>query len=161
MKKLPVLMSFILGMALVLSPLLALADPGTIEFCESFTDKFEPTKPGDQFHGPSISWLATSQEAFGKPSIVFSLYKNTDDSQTLILRREIEVNPAWTVIGLRNMAFEQPGKYTLILSQADGKEISSGTVTILEATDDKPAEPEEKMGGTMESLFNKYAPKNK
>lgn len=161
MKKILKCLIAMLLLILSVSPLCALGAPGKIQFCETLTDKLETIKPGDKFPGPTVSWLAASPAAFGKPNIVISIYKNTDATQALLLRRELEVNPAWNNIGLRNMPIPEPGSYTIILSQTDGDEIASGTVTILDPINDEPAKPEKKIGGTLEELFNKYNPKNK
>ncbi len=49
----------------------------------------------------------------------------------------------------------------MVLSHTDGSEIASGSVTILDAASSEPPKPEEKVGGTLKDLFNKYDPKNK
>ncbi len=144
-----------------LSPSRASAEPGKIQFCETLTDKFEPINPGDKFPGPTVSWLATSPTAFGKHKIVVSIYRDKDGVQSLLTRRELEVNPSWNNVGLSNMPVSEPGNYTLTLSQEDGAEIASGSVTILDSVNDQPAKPEKQIGGALEELFNKYKPKNK
>lgn len=135
------------------------AEPGMIQFCKDLTDKFEPIDPSDELAGPTVSWLASSPTPFGKHSVVLSVYKDIDSSQSLQFRRELDVNPAWDNVGLRNMPLAEPGRYTLTLSQTDGTEIATGSVTILASSSEEPAKPEEKVGGILKELFNKYAPK--
>lgn len=137
----------------------AFAEEGKIQFCENLTDTFEVVNPGAEFPGPSVSWLASSPQPFGQPQITLSIYKDADATQSLLQRREIEVNPAWNNIGLRNMRIGDPGTYTFVLSQKGGEEIAKGTVTIGAKKIDEPVKPEEKVGGTLEELFKKYSPK--
>lgn len=159
MRKLVSILSLAAVLSLFLSTGAAYAAPGVVQFCKDLTDKFEPIAPGGEFTGSSVSWLASSPEPFGKPSIVISIYRDSNGSQSLLLRRDLDVNPAWDNVGLRNMPIEEPGRYTITLSQADGTEIATGSVTILASKNDEPAKPEEIVGGTLKELFNKYAPK--
>ena len=161
MKKLLKCLIIMLVLGFAISPKYALGAPGKIQFAQTLTDKMELINPGDKIPGPTVSWLAASPSAFGKPNIVISIYKNTDATQALLLRREVEVNPAWNNIGLSNMPLPEPGSYTIIVSQTDGDEIASGTVTVLDPVNDEPAKPEKKIGGTLEELFNKYNPNKK
>lgn len=159
MKRLNKTGALILAAFLAILPVFAHAASGELQFCETLTDNFEPVKPGMEFPGPSVSWLASSQQPFGSPNLVITIYKNMNNAQNLVLRREIEVNPAWDNLGLRNMPLEELGEYTLVLSKPDGEEIAKGDVKIVEAVSEEPAKPEEKMGATLESLYKKYAPK--
>lgn len=161
MKKALNFASVLMALFLVSISVNANAEEGKIQFCEDLTDTFDVVNPGTEFPGPTISWLATASQPFGAPQIVLSIYKDKEATQSLLQRREIDVNPAWNNIGLKNMPIGEAGSYTLILSQKGGEEIAKGSVTISAPKSEEPAKPEEKIGGTLEELYKKYAPKNK
>lgn len=135
------------------------AEPGTIEFCEGFNDRLEPVKAGTEFPGPSISWVATAAKPYGKPIITLTIYKVDGQSEILLERRSLDVNPDWDVTALRNMPLQDEGEYKVALTSTDGEAIASGKVKITRSATERPASPEEVLGATMKALFQKYAPK--
>lgn len=132
---------------------------GKIEFGEALDSQLRLLNAGKAFPGPAVSWLAYADKPFGKPSIVVSVYKQEDGAQTLVARRNEEVNPLWNVYGARNMPLPTPGVYTLALTTVEGEPIASGVVAITPARDNTPPKPMEKTGGALRDLFHKYAPK--
>lgn len=134
-------------------------EPGTVVFCEGINDQFQPVNPGSQFPGPAVSWLATAANPFGKPAITISIYRNNGPSQTLLSRANMDVNPAWDTIGIRNMPIPEEGEYMVAVNSVDGQQLASGTVTITKAENDTPPPPKETVGTTLEAIYKKYAPK--
>lgn len=134
-------------------------EPGTIVFCESIDDQFNPVKPGTEFTGPTVSWIARAAKPYGKPSITVSIYKKDANQETLIDRKTLEVNPTWNTSGVRNMPVPAEGDYLVALTTADGETLSSGMVRISSMKQDAPVKPEETLGAKLEAMFNKYATK--
>lgn len=162
MRALFILAGLFLGLLFSLPTCPAMAEEsGQLTFCETLSDNFEPGNPGTEFKGPNVSWIASSPEPFGKPHIVMSLYRNKGGVQSLLDRREILVNPAWNNVGIRNMAFPEEGDYSIGLTLPDGQQIASGNVRIVSADAEVAPLPEEKVGGTLETLYNKYLPKSR
>lgn len=133
--------------------------PGAIEFCETFDDQFTPVKPGTEFTGPTISWIARAATPYGKPSIIVSIYRREGSQETLIERKTIDVNPAWDTSGVRNMPVPAEGDYVIALTTMDGAPLSSGTVRISSMRQNAPVQPEETLGARLEAMYNKYATK--
>ncbi len=133
--------------------------PGAIEFCETFDDQFVPVKPGTEFTGPTISWIARAAKPYGKPSIIVSIYKREGSQETLIERKTFDVNPTWNTSGVRYMPVPEEGEYTVALTTMDGDPLSSGTFLISSMKKDAPVQPEETLGARLEAMYNKYATK--
>lgn len=160
-------MKFKLPAALVLA--LGLASSAAfaesqIVFCEDFTDQMEPINAAETIQGTQVSWMTVLDEPVGKNRMVVSLYFNdtANNTQSLLGRETIEVNPKWNAYGTRYAQFPAYGTYELAFGLEDGTQIASGTVTLVEPTTPEAApEPkaEEKVGVTLADLFNRYAPK--
>lgn len=135
------------------------AQPGTIEFCETFDDRFTPVKPGTEFTGPTISWIATAAKPYGKPSVIISIYKREGSQETLIERKTLDVNPTWDTSGIRNMPLPAEGEYVIALTTTEGEPLSSGKVRISRMEKDAPVKPQETLGARLEAVYNKYATK--
>lgn len=137
---------------------------GEIVFCNSFDDQFNPENPGTEFASTQISWFAKFDEPLGVPSVVVSLYQNQNETnQQLILREPMQVNPRWNAIGFRNTLFPSEGSYEVAINCEDGTPLANGMVKLVKASDEDAVEvepkKEEKVGTSLEDLFNRYAPK--
>ena len=137
---------------------------GEIVFCNSFDDQFNPENPGTEFASTQISWFAKFDKPLGVPIVVISLYQNqNENNQQLILREPMQVNPNWNAIGFRNSLFPSEGTYEVAVNLEDGKNLANGIVKLIKAsaTETVKVEPkkEEKVGTSLEDLFNRYAPK--
>lgn len=133
------------------------AETEKIIFCESLGDSYEPINPGEKFTGPVISWVASRREAFGKPTLLLSLYSRADKRESLVGREKVEINPAWNTFAIRNMPVPAIGDYSLSLTTETGEPVAAGTFSIVSMDSQKKAAPEEKMGTTLKDLFNKYS----
>ena len=144
----------IVGMSLGLFCLVASATD--VIFCKDVNTKsFDPVEPGIEFAGTSVSWVVKWSKAIGKPQMVVSVYKD-GESQKLLNRETIETNPKWNVFAVQNMAFPEPGQYTIGITTVAGDELASGSVTLTEATVEEPPKEEKKMGSSLEDLFNRF-----
>ncbi len=131
-----------------------------IIFCTNFSDQFVPEGQAEEFTGTQVSWMTILDGPIGENAMIVSLYQNdASNSQTLLGRIKVDVNPKWTAYGVRNAVFPAVGNYEIAFALEDGTTIASGRVNLLEETPQEEIKPEEKYGTTLEELFNKYAPK--
>ena len=139
----------------------ALAAPAEIVFCENFNDQFEPVNVNTEFEGVQASWFAVLDEPIGQNNMVITLYQNNleNGSQELLDRATIPVNPRWNAYGARNGTFPGVGSYELAIETEDGQTLASGTVLLKEASAPIEEKPEERVGTSLQELFNRYAPK--
>lgn len=132
---------------------------GALIFCESFDDQFKPQNVGASFPGPGISLILTQEKPFGSPSLTLTIYKRDGNRETVLERSNFDINPKWTAYGIRHLAMPGPGEYSIGFTLPDGGAVAQAEVTITGASDEKPAEPQETIGGTLEKAFNKYSTK--
>lgn len=152
------------GLALLASATAALAE-STVQFCESFDDHFVPVNVNSTFSGLQVSAFALFEQQIKRNKLVITLYKDDPEtgSQALIDRTTNDVNPRWDSFGIRNLLLPEYGQYSVSFELEDGTQMASGSFTLTEPAADEPVKeikPTEKVGTTLEDLFNKYAPKN-
>lgn len=136
-----------------------------VKFCETFDENFVPVNVNTSFSGLQVSAFTLFEQPIGRNQIVISLYQDdsTNGTQALLDRSTNDVNPRWDSYGVRNLLLPDYGNYTLSFELADGTPMATGSFTLTEPAPDEPVKeilPTEKVGTTLEELFNKYAPKN-
>lgn len=132
---------------------------GTLVFCESLNEQFEPQNVGSSFPGPTVNLILTQDEPFGSPTLTATVYKRDGNQETVLERSNFDINPKWTAYAIRNMALPGPGNYAIGFTTPDGRTIAHEQVALTGGHTEKPGEPQETLGGTLEKVFNKYAPK--
>lgn len=153
MKKILLFLGLCLGFAGIVRAESALV------FCETFNDDFVPQNVGTTFPGPGISLFLAQDKPFASPSLTITLYRRDGKRETLIDRASFEINPQWTAYGIRNLPMPGPGEYSIGFTLPDGSPIAQAQVAITGGTGEKPIEPREEVGGTLEKVFNKYSTK--
>ncbi|MBQ9406635.1 MAG: hypothetical protein IJU37_07880 [Desulfovibrio sp.] len=134
------------------------ADPPSIVFCESFDDNWKAKKKGTEFYGTTISWMATATKPYGLHRIILSVYRQDGAKETLVARKNIDVNPEWDTTGIRYMSMPAEGEYTLALTTPDGNLLNKGMVKLFKGNSLAVEHKEETLGAKLEALFKKYAP---
>ena len=150
---------FFVFLLLVLPSICLAAENGSITFCENFDDQWNPIKPGTEFQGITISWIATAEKQYGIPEITLTVYKHDGKKETLINRKNIEVNPEWDTTGIRFMTFPSEGEYTITLTTPKGEILNKGRIVLLDGKSSGTPPKEETLGARLEALFKKYSPK--
>lgn len=147
-----------LAFALLFGSAAAMAAPGKIVFCEGIEGQNTPIKPGTEFTGPAVCWVATSNEKFGKPALLATLYKDSEGGgQTIVSRQKIDVNPEWDCFIMKNAPAPEVGKYSLSLTSENGDVFAEGGFSIVAVDKSRKAEPVQTGGMTLKDLFNKYS----
>lgn len=149
----------LLALLLLAAPCCWAADAATFQFCETFDDQYKPVNPGEEFSGPTVSWIATAPRQYGIPAITVSIYKHEGAQEQLIKREKIDVNPSWDTTAMRNMPLPSEGEFTIALTTPDGASLGSGRVKITKMDTSVQPKPQETVGTTLKDLFNRYAPK--
>ncbi len=151
--------------AMLLSALLGVGGSAFAEvpivFCENFSDTFEPVNPGTEFEGSQVSWMAVFEEPLGRSQIQLSIYQNdpANNSQALLSRGAVDINPKWAAYGIRHADFINIGSYDVAIETLDGQTLAYGKVSLVEAKEEIEPQPEEHFGATLKELFDRYAPK--
>ena len=154
-------MAALLTLSLLMSPSDSLAAQGGVIFCERFTAETEPVGVATEFKTHEVSWIAFSTEPFNVPSLVFSIYKQSDNStENLLHREECAVRAAWNNVFLEKMPFPGDGTYVLSFARPDGTPIAEGKVVIntQKKEEEAPALPQkiDLDGKTLDELFIKF-----
>lgn len=129
---------FIAAACLAAASFVASAESSLV-FCSDISTAFKPEGVSDTFDSLTVSWLAKFDKAVGSNSVSVSLYQNVDQTQNLVARENVAVNPQWNCLGMKNAVFPEPGNYTISVDSTDGQNLAQGTVTINEPEEQQPA----------------------
>lgn len=154
-------MAALLSVGLITAPSVSYAAQGGIIFCESFTKDVEPVGVAEVFTTNEVSWIAFSTEPFHVSRLVFSIYRQADNTtENLIYRKECDVRAAWNNVFLERMPFPGDGTYILSFTRPDGVAIAEGKVIIDSKmkAEEAPLLPKkiEVNGTTLDELFVKF-----
>ena len=152
-------MPLLLVLLLCFSPCCFAAESPGITFCETFDDQWKPKNQGTEFHGTTVSWIATAEKPYGIPQITVSIYRHDGAKESLVERKTLEVSPEWDTTGIRYMPLPSEGEYTIALTTPDGTTLNKGKMKLVKAENAAAPPREETLGARLEALFNKYSPK--
>lgn len=151
----------LLFLALVLfTPALAAQAKAPLLFCEQVDQNWDPIDPANSFDTNTLNIIYQQEQAFGMPSLVFSVYAVMPNGEEILYREEMPINPEWNFFLLRDVVFPQTGTYKLSYVTVDGEPLAEGVVEVRKVVTEVEAMPEtiESDGKTLKEIFMKYKP---
>jgi hypothetical protein len=139
------------------------ASVGEAKFGTGVTNDWKLIGEATEFDTNLITCAFFCTKPAGVMTVAVSIYFQdpASNSERLLARVNIDVNPDWGIFVLTDIPLPETGKYTFSLSTPEGEMLSKCQVTITEKKVEKEMPEQPKIDGTtLESLFHKFMPKN-
>ncbi len=98
-------------------------------FCESVDEDLNPVNPGSVFTTGEIKMVLQSSSSLDTSSVQISMYQVHNGHEEIMDSVQEQINPEWDTF-YYPLTFFDPGKYKILVSEADGDVIVENTVRI-------------------------------